>query len=349
MIKDWKKTLVEPKASLKEALVAIDSSALKIALVSDQHHHLLGTLSDGDIRRALIKGADLSERVENVMCADPTVVDRAVSRESALRIMDERELNALPVVDEGKIVGLFSLNELLHEQRKDNPVFIMAGGFGTRLKPLTDDCPKPMLKVGGVPILEIVVRQLVKLGFHNLYISTHYLAEQITQHFGDGAAFGANITYVHEHSPLGTGGALGLLPESLEPLPLIMMNCDVLTTLNFSKLLSFHNKHGCAATMCVREHEYRVPFGVVETENTLIKAMKEKPTYRYNVNAGIYVINPDVIADVSPGERIDMPTLLERNLDKNVAVYTFHDYWLDIGRMDDFERAQRDVHTLGVV
>jgi NDP-sugar pyrophosphorylase family protein len=224
----------------------------------------------------------------------------------------------------------------------------MAGGFGTRLKPLTDNCPKPLLKVGDKPILETVLLSFIKSGFHDFYISTHYLPEMIKEYFGDGEKWGVSINYVYEETPLGTGGALGLLPKDLPELPVIMMNGDVLTKVDIEALLAFHNENDANATMCVREYEYQVPFGVIESEGYKIKSMVEKPMQRFHVNAGIYVVGRKIIEQVNNNEVVDMPTLLERYLDKSVLMFPFHEYWLDIGRIDDFNRAQIDIQTLGL-
>jgi NDP-sugar pyrophosphorylase family protein len=228
----------------------------------------------------------------------------------------------------------------------------MAGGFGTRLRPLTDNCPKPMLKVGDKPILEILVRSFIKAGFVNFYISTHFMPEQIHEYFGNGSGLGVNIVYVHEDSPLGTGGALGLLPDDLpKNLPLIMINGDVLTTVDFKRLLTFHNENQADATMCVREYDYQVPYGVINGEGNKITSMVEKPIQRFFVNAGIYIVSPKVIQSVPANHKIDMPTLLEQHMQKtdNILMFPIHEYWLDIGRMDDFKRAQMDIYTLGLL
>jgi NDP-sugar pyrophosphorylase family protein len=226
----------------------------------------------------------------------------------------------------------------------------MAGGFGTRLRPLTDNCPKPMLKVGDKPILEILIQYFKKLGFHNFYISTHYLPEIIQNHFGNGSKYDISIVYVHEETPLGTGGALGLLPDNMPDLPLIMINGDVLTNIDFTKVLAFHNKHRAAATMCVREYEYQIPYGVIKGEGHKVTSMEEKPVQRFLVNAGIYVVGKEIVRSVSRNERIDMPSLLERHIRKGLDILKFpiHEYWLDIGRMADYDRARADIYTLGL-
>ena len=194
-------------------------------------------------------------------------------------------------------------------------------------------------------MLEHLIDQFVSFGFHNFYISTHYLPEIIREHFGDGSKWNVSIQYVHEDNPLGTGGALGLLPKNRPDLPLIMMNGDVLTKLNYSELLKHHEECGFDATLCVREDEHRVPFGVIETENQLITDMVEKPTYRYKINTGIYVLSPEIVESVQVEQRIDMPTLLEQHREggKRIGTYTSYDYWLDIGQMKDYQKAQSDI------
>jgi NDP-sugar pyrophosphorylase family protein len=262
--------------------------------------------------------------------------------------MDEKDLISIPLLNNGKVVGLETLHHVMHKTKYDNPVFLMAGGFGTRLRPLTDNCPKPLLKIGDKPILETLLLRFIKSGFHHFYISTHYLPEMIREHFGAGEKWGVNITYVHENQPLGTGGALGLLPKDVPDLPLLVINGDVLTKIDFESLLDFHTTKNANATMSVREYDYQVPFGVIESVGYQIKGMVEKPVHRFHVNAGIYVISQSIVKSVKENEYIDMPTLLERYLGDNVLMYPFHDYWLDIGRMDDFNRAQSDIKTLGL-
>jgi len=263
--------------------------------------------------------------------------------------MEQYELLQLPLVDKNRrIMGLASLHDILNKHRHENPVFLMAGGFGTRLRPLTNNCPKPMLKVGDKPILEQILLNFVEAGFHRFYISTHYMPEVIRDYFGDGEKWGVSIQYVHEEEPLGTGGALGLLPHDDIDLPLFVMNGDLLTSLNLHSFLEFHETHNGVATMCVREYEHQVPYGVITSDGTRIKSMVEKPVHRFFVNAGIYLLDPTLVKSVEPGTRIDMPTLLEKQIEggKAVNMFPIHEYWLDIGRIDDFRRAQTEVTGL---
>lgn len=345
-MKPWRKALVNRNVTLEQAIEVLDKAALRIALVVDGSDKLLGTLTDGDVRRALLKRLPMETPVNQVMNGQPKTAEQSWTESRILALMEDHELLQLPLVDqEGKLVGLANLHDLLNKHRHDNPVFIMAGGFGTRLRPLTNNCPKPMLKVGNKPILEQILVNFVEAGFHRFYISTHYMPEVIRDYFGNGENWGVSIQYVHEEEPLGTGGALGLLPHEEIDLPLFMMNGDLLTSLNLHGFLEFHENHTSVATMCVRQYEHQVPYGVITSEGTKIKSMVEKPVQKFFVNAGIYLLNPELVKTVKQGTRIDMPTLLEQQIDAGNAVNMFpiHEYWLDIGRMDDFQRAQNEV------
>jgi dTDP-glucose pyrophosphorylase len=345
-MKSWQSVLIGPQASLHDAIVALDKGGLQIALVVDSEQRILGTLTDGDVRRALLKQLPLATPASEVMSRRPHTALADSSKESVLALMERHQLLQIPLIDsDGRVVGLETLHGLLQGRRKNNAVFLMAGGFGKRLQPLTDNCPKPLLQVGEKPILELIIEGFVKAGFHRFFISTHYRPEMIRERIGDGSQWGVDVHYVHEEEPLGTGGALGLLPLEGIQEPLFMMNGDLLTNLDFGKLLRFHEEHDGVATMCVREHEHRVPYGVIETDGMRITSMVEKPAYRYFINAGIYVLSPEVIRGVAPGRRVDMPTLLEEQMGngRTVNMFPLHEYWLDIGRMEDFQRAQFEV------
>lgn len=348
-MKIWENTLIGPMKSLEEAIGVMDRSALRVAVVVDENRRLLGTLTDGDVRRALLRHQPLSVPVSEVMCASPQVARQDWTRERILGVMETTQLLQLPVVDEsGVVVGLETLHGLLDKRLLNNPVFLMAGGFGTRLYPLTQDCPKPLLKVGDKPILELILERFISAGFHRFFISTHYLPEMVMDYFGDGKRWGVSIRYTHEETPLGTGGALGLLPHDEINEPILMMNGDLLTTLNYRELLDFHNEANGVATMCVREYEYQVPYGVIQSEGHLIRSMIEKPVQKFFVNAGVYVLSPGLVKSVVPGTKVDMPTLLEKEIaaNRDVTMFPVHEYWLDIGRMDDFKRAQDEFRNL---
>ena len=319
---------------------------MRISLVVDDSDRLLGTITDGDIRRALLAHHGMETLVVDVMKKHPITALESDDSETILAMMKSKDLLQIPVIDsEGCVIRLETLQQLIDGIKYDNPVFLMAGGFGTRLHPLTKDTPKPMLKVGDRPILETIFNQFVESGFHNFYISIHYKAEMVREHFGDGSNWGVNINYVHEDTPLGTAGALGLLPKEMPDLPIIMMNGDLLTKVNFEHLLSFHHEQKGMATMCVREYDFQVPYGVIETSNQQITSIIEKPVHNFFVNAGIYVLEPELIQKVDGIACLDMPNLLEEQILKGEKISSFpiHEYWLDIGRMEEYERAKKDI------
>lgn len=346
---NWQSVLVGPNVSLEDALSIMDKGALKIAVIVDEKRRLLGTLTDGDVRRALLNHVSLEVPVEQVMCASPHTAKPSWTRDQTLAEMESLVLLQLPVVDdEGIVVGLQTLHGLLDKPHISNPVFLMAGGFGTRLQPLTENCPKPLLKIGEKPLLELTLERLVSAGFKSFYISTHYLPEMIREYFGDGSQWGVDVQYTHEDNPLGTGGALGLLPHDEITEPVLLMNGDLLTTLNYQELISFHKEHSSIATMGVRSYEHQVPYGVIENDGHKLLSMVEKPVHKYFVNAGVYVLEPELIRSVKSNEYIDMPTLLHRWMQKGREISTFpiREYWLDIGKIEDFNRAQLEVQNI---
>lgn len=342
----WKKVLVNSSTSIKDSLEKINSETLRICIVVNSRNELLGVVTDGDVRRGLLKGVLLEQPVKDIMNPNPITASEGTDKDELIEIMNSKNLLSIPILKGNKVVGLETLHSAMNEiSKKTNPIFIMAGGFGTRLRPLTDNCPKPMLKIGDKPMLEILIGRFKKAGFYNIYISTHFMPEKIMDHFGSGENFGVNIKYVHESSPLGTGGALGLLPKGIcREMPLILINGDVLTTLNFSKLLKFHKENSAHATICVKSHDYQIPYGVIEGDGLKITNMVEKPIHKYFVNAGVYVLSPEVVNSVSEGKNITAPELVERFIkrNKNVFMFPIHEYWLDVGREEDFERAQYD-------
>lgn len=341
---DWRGLLIPPKLPLVQAIELLDKGAKRILLVTAPDDTLLGTLTDGDVRRALINKMDLSIHASAVMNSSPRCATTRWSKTRLLSFMEKTDLLQLPILDDNhKVVGICFLYDLLKRPRIDNPVCIMAGGFGTRLKPLTDICPKPMLKIGDKPILEIILEKFIAAGFWDFYISTHYKGEMIKDYFGDGKDRDVQIHYLSEPVPLGTAGSLSLLPSEEIRAPLILMNGDLLTNLDFLSLLSAHESTEADLTVCLRQYEHQVPFGVVNTEGGWIRSIVEKPLHKYHVNAGIYVIAPHVLSRIVYGQKIDMPTLVSDLLNerKPVGYFEISEDWLDIGRLDDFQRAQK--------
>jgi len=345
---DYKKVLINEDSSLKEALQIIERTSLKIAIIVDKKEKLLGIITDGDIRRALLAGKSLSTQALLAANLDPIVISKSTSKSQIKSLMKKYQILSLPVVENKRLVGLKNFHDYENIQKKENPVFIMAGGFGSRLSPLTDNCPKPMLKIGGIPILERSISLIKKHGFYKFFISLHYLSEQVIEYFGDGSDRGIEINYIYEEKPLGTGGALGLLPELDYDDPLLMINGDILTKLDFSKLLKFHNKNEADCTVSVREYDFQIPFGVIEGNGNLISSIIEKPTKKFFVNAGIYILNRSIIESVHENQYSDMPTLLHKNAlnGKKLMKFLIHEYWIDIGQIHDFNRAQDDIKRI---
>jgi dTDP-glucose pyrophosphorylase len=339
---EWKRIAVLPEASIKEALTVLDKEALQIVLVVDKSGVLHGTLTDGDVRRALLRGATLMDSVSEAMNTQPTTGLLGQSETAWKRKLIEKSIRHLPIVDQNKcIVGLFyDKKEVI---KRLNPVVLMLGGLGTRLRPLTESVPKPMLRVGDKPILETILTHIAEQGFVHFYFCINYLGEQIRHYFGDGSRWGVHIEYVEEHDRMGTAGALSLLPEKPQ-MPFIVMNGDLLTKVNLGALLDFHLEHNNIATACVREYAQQVPYGVVDVDGARVTQLVEKPVYRYFVNAGIYALSPEAMDKVPEEAFYDMPTLIEEVLSErgNVGAFPITEYWMDIGQMPDFEQAQVD-------
>jgi dTDP-glucose pyrophosphorylase len=341
-MRDWKKILVFSSTPILQAIKIIDESSLQIALVVDGQNRLEGTVTDGDIRRGIMKGISLDSPVGQVMNPSPVTARLNDGRENILAIMKMKDLRQIPVLDgEGCVTGIQFLEELIQLRKRENWVVLMAGGMGSRLRPLTDDCPKPLLTVGSKPILETIIENFIEYGFHRFYLSVNYKAEMLKDHFRDGSRWGIEIIYLHEDKPMGTAGPLGMLPDDPSQ-PVLVMNGDLLTKINFQQLLDFHHEHGADATMCVREYSFQIPYGVAKLEKHKLLDIVEKPVQKYFVSAGIYVLEPKTLKMLPKGSYIDMPELFKTFIAKGMDVTTFpiREYWLDIGRIEDLERAK---------
>lgn len=347
-MKHWRATLIGPTSTIREAVETLDRAAMQVAVVVDEEGRLRGVVTDGDVRRGMLKGLKLDEPVAAVMNARPTCASPSETRETLLALMQSKKVHQIPVVDdEGRLVGLEVMDEILSVQPRPNTVLLMAGGLGTRLRPLTENRPKPLLKVGDKPILETILEKCKGYGLTRFAISVNYKAEMIEEYFGDGRERGVQITYLREPERRGTAGALALLdPRPRDPI--VVMNGDLITDLNLSHLLDFHHRQGSTATMCVREHEFTVPYGVVELDGHRILSLHEKPKQNFFVNAGVYVIDPSVI-DRVPSSYCDMTDIFEDLIDagEDTAVFPVREYWLDIGRPEDYERANRQGEDAG--
>ena len=337
----WRQAILPVHSSIEQAIRNLDQVAIKIVLVVNEKAELEGTISDGDIRRGLLKGLDLKCPIANVIHRNPLVVPPEMGREMVMQLMVANKIQQIPVINEHRhIVGLHLWDEITTVPVRPNTMVIMAGGMGTRLRPHTENCPKPLLPVAGKPMLEHIIERAKLEGFSHFVLAIHYLGHMIEEHFGNGERQGVRIDYVREQSPLGTAGALGLLNPRPEA-TFVVTNGDVITDIRYGELLDFHIRHAAAATMAVRVHEWQHPFGVVETKGVEIVGFEEKPVARSHINAGVYALDPDSLNFLSTDDHCDMPTLFERlqAKAKRTIAYPMHEPWFDVGRPDDLQSA----------
>jgi dTDP-glucose pyrophosphorylase len=337
----WRQAILPFHSSIEQAVRNLDQVAIRIVLVVNERGELEGTISDGDIRRGLLKGLDLKSPIANVIHRNAMVVPSEMGREMVMQLMVANKIQQIPVVNEHRhIVGLHLWDEITTVPVRPNMMVIMAGGIGTRLRPHTESCPKPLLPVAGKPMLEHIIERAKLEGFSHFVLAIHYLGHLIEDHFGNGDRLGVHIDYLREQSPLGTAGALGLLNPRPEA-AFVVTNGDLITDIRYGELLDFHIRHDAAATMAVRVHEWQHPFGVVQTQGVEIVGFEEKPVARSHINAGVYALDPGALNVLSADARCDMPTLFERLKEqtKRTVAYPMHEPWLDVGRPDDLNRA----------
>lgn len=336
---------VSPKQSLLEAMKRIDRNTKGIALVVDDVGRLLGTVTDGDLRRLVLAGTDLGARVDSFVSTKkaPITALRSASRAQQLRLMQKHNVRQLPLLGKDSVVvDLAILDDFVADQSQGLSAVVMAGGEGARLRPLTNHTPKPMLPVGDKPLVERTIEQLRQAGVSNLFLATHYKNESFSNYFGDGSGFGVAINYLNEERPLGTAGALSRLGDSEGPL--LIVNGDILTTLNYRSMLAFHQENAADMSVAVRHYEFKVPFGVVSTEGVEVKDLVEKPEHRFFVNAGIYLIEAEMCKYVPEGKRFDMTDLIAKLLahGRRVIAFPVSEYWIDVGDLENYERARAD-------
>lgn len=337
----WRQAILPIDSTIQQAIRNLNESSMKIVIVVNARGELEGTISDGDIRRGLLKGLDFNSPVESIIHRNALVVPPALGRETVMQLMRVNKIQQIPVVDERQqVVGLHLWDELSTPPVRSNLMVIMAGGKGIRLRPFTENCPKPLVPVAGKPMLEHIIERGKLEGFCHFVLAIHYLGHMIEDYFGNGERLGVRIDYLREESPLGTAGALSLLVPRPDA-PFVVTNGDVLTDIRYGELLDFHMRHNASATMAVRLHEWQHPFGVVQTKGVEIVGFEEKPIARTHINAGVYVLEPDALSVLEEGAPCDMPTLFERlqaKIKRTVA-YPMHEPWLDVGRPDDLSRA----------
>jgi dTDP-glucose pyrophosphorylase len=347
----WARTILQIDSCIKQAIELLNETSLKIVLVVDEFDVFIGTITDGDIRRGLLNGLELTSSIDLIINKEALVVPIELGHREVIELMLASKIQQIPIVDEeSHVIGLHLWDQIDVFSERNTTMVIMAGGKGTRLQPQTETCPKPLLPIAGKPILEHIIERAKSDGFSRFILSVHYLGHMIEEYFGNGEAFGVKVEYLREESPLGTAGALSLL-HPLPSSPILVTNGDVLTDINYGELLDFHNQHSPAATMAVRVHEWQNPFGVVDTQGIEIIGYEEKPISRVHINAGIYVIEPEAMSLLKKGEPCDMPTLFERLRlqGEHVVAYPIHEPWLDIGRPVDLDEAQSKKFNKGRV
>jgi dTDP-glucose pyrophosphorylase len=339
----WRSALLNHTATIQEVIRNLDQVAIKIVMIINEEGKLEGTISDGDIRRGLLRGLNMVSPITSVIHRNPFVVPPDMTRETIIQLMLANKIQQIPVVDEQRnVVGLHLWDQITTPKSRPNMMVIMAGGKGTRLRPHTENCPKPMLPVGDKPMLEHIIDRAMANGFNHFMLAIHYLGHMIEDYFGDGSKKNARIEYIREESPLGTAGALGLITQHPDA-PFIVTNGDVLTDINYGELLDFHIRQHASATMAVRIYEWQHPFGVVQTRGLEIVGFEEKPVKQTHINAGVYVLEPESLNALATNESCDMPNLfgrLQKRGGRTVA-YPMHEPWLDVGRPSDYETAQR--------
>ncbi len=340
-------------ASVRDVIASINRGETGISLVVDAGRRLLNTITDGDVRRAILGGITLNSFVEELLAyktkvfpSTPITAPLETPREALLHIMRQNSVRQIPLLNRKKqVVKLVTMDELLPSDELPLQAVIMAGGFGKRLRPLTEDLPKPMLKVGDRPVMEHIIGQLQQAGIRQVNITTHYKSEKITDHFGNGKAFGVELNYVNEDLPLGTGGALGLIPKPTEPM--LVINGDILTQVDFKAMLNYHREHHAEMTVAVRIYDMQVPYGVIEMKGQHVAGVQEKPLMKFFVNAGIYLLQPSVFKFIPHRQHFNMTDLIQRLVKEKKTIVSFpvHEYWLDIGQHADYLQAQKDSKT----
>jgi dTDP-glucose pyrophosphorylase len=347
-MEDWNKVAVSPKDTILHAIGVIDRGAIQIAIVVDHDGRLLGTITDGDVRRGILKGCTLQDAVSKIMHPNPTTLPDTSSESDVRQLLREKNLlHVIMLSKEGRVTRIAGLSEKLAPKRLPNKVILMAGGLGTRLMPLTKDYPKPMLVVGKQPILQTIIESFKDYGLCDITLCLNYKSEIIKDFCGDGKRFGVDISYIQEEKRLGTAGALSLLPEKPE-VPVIVMNADVMTTVNFKSLLEFHGQNDALATMALKEYVFSVPYGVAKIEGERLMGLVEKPQQTFFISSGIYVLSPQAVSLVPKDTFYDMPELFNAMLkdQKKVSVFLFKEHWIDIGQTQELERANSDYNKM---
>lgn len=348
MINNIEKILAYHYYSIEQALKLLDEGAKGIILVIDNERKLIGTITDGDIRRAILKGVKLDQKIGDIMQKEPIKVKQGTSIEEIKDVLIKNVIKELPIVDENDIIiDMITINDILLPPGKENPVIIMAGGLGTRLKDLTKEIPKPMLRVGSDPILQHIINNFKKYGYNKMFISVNYKSEIIENYFQDGYAYGVKIEYIKEYKRLGTAGGIKLAEEFIKK-PFFVINGDIFTNLNLENMMDFHIENNFDITVGTRKHSFQIPYGIVNTEKKYIIGMTEKPTIDYLINAGVYCLNPKIISLIPEDKYFEITDLIDICIKDGLKVgsYEIKEYWMDIGRIEDYDKVNKDVYNL---
>jgi dTDP-glucose pyrophosphorylase len=338
----WQRVILKSDATIRDVIQNLNDNAVKIVIIVNETGELAGTISDGDIRRGLLQGLEMGSPITNVIRRNPLVVPATIGRELVVDLMTANKVLQVPVVDEkNHPAGLHLWEDINKFTERLNTMVIMAGGLGKRLRPYTENCPKPMVSVAGRPMLEHIIEKAKIEGFRNFILAIHYLGHMIEDHFGDGSRFDVRIEYLREQTMLGTAGALSLIDSFIQH-PFLVTNGDVISDIRYGELLDFHERQNATATMAVRLHEWQHPFGVVEMRGVDIIGFNEKPVLRSHINAGVYVLDPISLHELEKNQPCDMPMLFERlqTKGKRTVAYPMHEPWLDVGRPSDLDQAQ---------
>lgn len=336
--------MVQPDSTVQDAIRVLDSAGTGAIAICSEVGRLLGILTDGDIRRAILRKTPTGVPCLSIATTTPVAAPKTISARDALKLMQERDVNHLPLIDgQERLVDLVVRSEMTPHHRTDAMAVIMAGGFGKRLLPLTERVPKPMLPVGDMPILERTIRRMLRAGITDITLATHYRSQSIIDYFGHGERFGVNLSYLQEDEPLGTAGALRMVNTEHEHI--LVINGDVLTGVPFDQMLLFHRQQRASLTVGAREYSFVVPFGVLDCDDTTVTAVYEKPKHTVFVNAGVYSLRPEVCRLIPPDVRFDMTDLIGLLIERGntVSCFPIHEYWRDIGRPDDYAQANRDI------
>lgn len=339
----WRKICILPDVKLKNVLEILNNEGSRIVFVLSENDELIGSISDGDVRRALLKGISLEDKIEKVVNRKCFFLPKTVSEETAEELIEQKSITHIPLMDEKqKVVSIFVGKNFQNYSAKINNVVVMAGGLGSRLGEITKEIPKPLVRIHNKPILEILVSNLKRHGFNKFYFSVNYLSEKIEEHFGNGEKVGVEILYIKETKRMGTAGSLTLLPKFEEAF--LLTNADVLTKVNYEELLSHHKRFENDLTICCRKLTHTVPYGVLTLNGSNVIKITEKPTFEHYVSAGIYILNPEILSLMPKNTYFDMPSLINLLLEQKYKVGHFIDnnYWVDVGRLDDLEKARND-------